>query len=494
MDGGRVSPTLQDDEGQALDHQDHPPRDGQREGQEFNAPEHQGVCLFGLKALNWIEFCFCCPPEAACEEARHIEQLQRVLRGLERGFLARLHGCGDTELSLAEHDGDLQQGLATLHREANRPFRSQDAPVQLLKAVDLGSVDPDHQIAVEDTGSCCSHPLADFDSRNDDFIREGQEEEGKEKEEEGATQSGGTGEYLYGPAHCRVEGHQRPDGAFDLQQTPHQALSKAAHAEQEWNEKNGDAPNHESPLLIVNHKASSRHSDSDRFDKSPIIPSLSRDALVLERSDSVCVEVSWAASTSPVTINLNALWGSAANNVYAAGQSGTVVRWNGTAWATVTVGTTTSDFLCLWGSAANNVWVAGAGGATLQFDGTTWINRITASQSVGALWGTGPADVFAFATGRLRHWDGTAWTVVRTTVLVSYSAAWGSSGSDIWTAWGNGLLRFDGVSWYAADALDSVPSGHPGLVSHRRLGGRLRRRRASLEWNSPAHPPVQAPR
>jgi len=52
------------------------------------------------------------------------------------------------------------------------------------------------------------------------------------------------------------------------------------------------------------------------------------------------------------------VWGSAANDVWAVGNAGTVLHWDGTVWAPVTV-STTKDLHGIWGSGPNDIWAVG---------------------------------------------------------------------------------------------------------------------------------------
>lgn len=47
----------------------------------------------------------------------------------------------------------------------------------------------------------------------------------------------------------------------------------------------------------------------------------------------------WGFQSSVTPYQLNGVWGTDASNVWAVGQSGTIVRWNGTAWAAQQSGT-----------------------------------------------------------------------------------------------------------------------------------------------------------
>jgi hypothetical protein len=67
---------------------------------------------------------------------------------------------------------------------------------------------------------------------------------------------------------------------------------------------------------------------------------------------------------------LNAVWGLDANNVWAVGDGGTVVFWNGQLWTQLLSGTQ-EDLVSVWGSGANDVWVAGST-AMHHFDGAIW--------------------------------------------------------------------------------------------------------------------------
>jgi len=68
-------------------------------------------------------------------------------------------------------------------------------------------------------------------------------------------------------------------------------------------------------------------------------------------------------SSSPTNF-LNGVWGSGASDVWAVGDFGTIVHWNGNAWTSVSSGTT--NYLSgIWGS-ASDVWVVGSSGTILR--------------------------------------------------------------------------------------------------------------------------------
>jgi len=67
---------------------------------------------------------------------------------------------------------------------------------------------------------------------------------------------------------------------------------------------------------------------------------------------------------------LKAVWGSDTTHVWAVGDGGTIVFWNGVLWKSVLSGTT-DNLSAVWGSGPNDVWVAGTGGVR-HFNGNAW--------------------------------------------------------------------------------------------------------------------------
>jgi hypothetical protein len=74
---------------------------------------------------------------------------------------------------------------------------------------------------------------------------------------------------------------------------------------------------------------------------------------------------SW--KTTPSTATLNAVWGSAKNDVYAVGSRGTLLHFDGTKWKPEDSGTA-NDLYGVWGSSADHVFVGGQFGAVLRRD------------------------------------------------------------------------------------------------------------------------------
>ena len=93
---------------------------------------------------------------------------------------------------------------------------------------------------------------------------------------------------------------------------------------------------------------------------------------------------------------LTAAWGSGPSDVWAVGEGGTILHWNGSAWADASSGNSSLYFRGVWGSGRNDVWAVGDKGAVLHWDGSAWaaVASGTTSNFYG-VWGSGPNDVWA---------------------------------------------------------------------------------------------------
>jgi hypothetical protein len=76
-------------------------------------------------------------------------------------------------------------------------------------------------------------------------------------------------------------------------------------------------------------------------------------------------------SPLPQSNRLYAVWGVDANNIWATGVNGTILRWDGSAWITQASGVTYT-LVGIWGVDPNHVWVVGDNGVILFWNGSAW--------------------------------------------------------------------------------------------------------------------------
>jgi hypothetical protein len=115
-------------------------------------------------------------------------------------------------------------------------------------------------------------------------------------------------------------------------------------------------------------------------------------------------------------VDLNKVFGLSDTDVWAAGKSGTVLRRAPTEWETIQL-PTQRTFSAIGGTSTDDLWVVGDAGTSFHFDGKSWTNVPSGtSYDLTSIWASGPADVWAgswepaHAVSTFLHWDGEAWS------------------------------------------------------------------------------------
>lgn len=173
-----------------------------------------------------------------------------------------------------------------------------------------------------------------------------------------------------------------------------------------------------------------------------------------------CASNTLCADTSPATSPVRGLWSISPKDIWAVGDLGLIMHFDGTAWTTTT-GVTTKDLTAVWASSATDVWAVGTTGTVLRYNGTNWTVGTAGTANLKGVFGTGPTDVWAagevdtFNYAILRHYDGTSWKMVDPIIgsVATVNAIWTSAPNFIYacgaaTTTPTGLLfRWDGSSW-----------------------------------------------
>lgn len=153
---------------------------------------------------------------------------------------------------------------------------------------------------------------------------------------------------------------------------------------------------------------------------------------------------SWPAHAGPAPADagFRALWGAAANNLFAAGHTG-LLRHQGTGWTFVDA-LRWRSLHDVFGLSATNVWAVGDEGLIARFDGTAWsaqrfdgtgvaphpLSAWTAPAqrvSLRGVWGASPASVLAVGEGGTAlRFNGTTWSVAATGTTATLTDVWGS--------------------------------------------------------------------
>jgi hypothetical protein len=171
-----------------------------------------------------------------------------------------------------------------------------------------------------------------------------------------------------------------------------------------------------------------------------------------------CSKDGWCWSTpTPQGNSLASISGSSADDVWAVGDAGAIVHWDGHSWTQVPSGVQ-SPLRGVWADGPRDAWAVGD--VILHWDGMTWSVARAPAPNVfwQAVWGAGPSDVWIVGyvqpttaggfAGAAMHWDGSQWTTTLIETQQSLEAVWGTGPDDVWTLDdAQGFFHWDGQRW-----------------------------------------------
>jgi hypothetical protein len=183
------------------------------------------------------------------------------------------------------------------------------------------------------------------------------------------------------------------------------------------------------------------------------------------------VNGTWTRMTSPTTNNLRGVWGLSSSNVWACGVAasgvGTVVHFNGTSWSSVS-GTTT-DLESVWAASATDVWFTGSG-VVLRWNGSKFSTAASFSGPLLSISGTGSSDVWVTGENtNVHHWNGSTWTTLTPGVgTTSFLSVLAVAANDDWVSDfepGEETAHWNGSTWTVVAASAGGWNGMSALSS-----------------------------
>ncbi len=167
---------------------------------------------------------------------------------------------------------------------------------------------------------------------------------------------------------------------------------------------------------------------------------------------------SWTVVESNTREDLFKVWAYNANNVFAVGSNGTIMRFDGNSWSKMSQGLTTSILQAVWGFSPTDLYVGSNNGEILHYDGLEWTSsgQISAGYITGIL-GFSANNIYAISNqGEVLHYNGTSWSV--STILESnatwLTGIWADAENNIYVcatsvlgSLPNNVFHFDGTSW-----------------------------------------------
>lgn len=133
---------------------------------------------------------------------------------------------------------------------------------------------------------------------------------------------------------------------------------------------------------------------------------------------------------------LLAVWGSSPCDVYAVGERGAIVHFDGAEW-TATESGTRQRLWGVMGSSSKYIWAVGGGGRVLFNDGSGWTKKeIGTAKTLTSVWVTGDGTVYACsADGLVLKNDGWSWSVLCAGGSVSdHGSVWADENGEVFFA------------------------------------------------------------
>jgi len=132
---------------------------------------------------------------------------------------------------------------------------------------------------------------------------------------------------------------------------------------------------------------------------------------------------SFTAQASSTDENLWGVWGATHDDLWAVGGGGrsgdtaTLVHFDGASWSPVDLPpfqkANVRALYKVWGTGADNVYAVGQYGTVLHYDGNAWKEELVgANDDLISLWGTSPSNIYAVGgrgNGIISRFDGSEW-------------------------------------------------------------------------------------
>lgn len=180
----------------------------------------------------------------------------------------------------------------------------------------------------------------------------------------------------------------------------------------------------------------------------------------------------WILEDIQLDYRLRSIWGTAADDIWAAGSGGTLIHYNGKVWTRQSLDTT-SDLYAGWSASRDEVWVVGSKGTVLhrlsparpfEHEPLTQ-NGKPYAKTLRAIWGSAPDRLWLGGEGAMFEGHAGAWS--EPTALIddqkTLLALHGIGASELWATWSNSALTSGGVlrsvgagPWTAVDTRQSV--------------------------------------
>jgi hypothetical protein len=168
----------------------------------------------------------------------------------------------------------------------------------------------------------------------------------------------------------------------------------------------------------------------------------------------------WSELWSSTWSSVRAIFAFGANDVWFAGRGSNAVskiaHYDGKTVVNDFAGPLSGGFSTLWGSSPGDLWAGGDAGSLVHYDGSAWQKRTSpTSRAIVSLWGAGPNDLWLVAGGACELYRFNGSDFVPQTIPncsgVGFSQVRGRAANDVWFVGGDSLggkvLHYDGSAF-----------------------------------------------
>lgn len=162
---------------------------------------------------------------------------------------------------------------------------------------------------------------------------------------------------------------------------------------------------------------------------------------------------SWSKQESGTSFGLNSVTAADPEHVWAVGESGKIVFFNGTGWSLQDSPGSNEELNDVDALDAEHVWSVGSKGTVLFFDGNSWTSQTSGTtQELTGVSAVDPAHVWAVGSvDTVLSFDGASWSQLPIEITYNFSHLESVSALDTSHVWAVGwkpeIIFYDGANW-----------------------------------------------
>ena len=133
--------------------------------------------------------------------------------------------------------------------------------------------------------------------------------------------------------------------------------------------------------------------------------------------------------TSGTSEDLHGVWGNSSTDVFAVGDAGTILHYDGSDWSGMTSGTA-ANLSDIWGWNSSYIVAVGESGTILHYNGSAWSPMVSGTaEDLHGIWGDswGLVDLYAVGwNGTILHYNSSSWGEMNSSTSANLTGVWGS--------------------------------------------------------------------